>query len=93
MEPVILKSEIYCGDTLYQAQLSHGELGAIIEVCQPFDNGASFSKCSGWYLSTLLDGGINDSISIDYGQNWNIDCGMRAAIIEACAHIARHWEG
>ena len=46
-------------------------------------------QAGNWYLCSLLSDEfgppVDDSISLDFGQNWNITSGMRAAITEACA--------
>ena len=88
---ITLDSAIYNGDKLYQARLTDGELGAIIKVYQPMRDG-EWSPCSSWYLETLLDGGVSDSISIDYGQNWNITKGMKGVVAEALHLVLRGYE-
>lgn len=88
-----LKSKLYCGDKLYRATLEKGKLGAILAVHQPI--GDTYHRCGGWYLSTLLEGPrdpLCDGISIDYGQGWNIDSGMLAAINEASRIVAGEYK-
>jgi hypothetical protein len=72
----------------YQAAIERGELGATIKLYQ-WINDDWHPTSGGWYLDTLLDGGVNDSISIDYGQQWNVDSGMTAVINEACRYCAK----
>jgi hypothetical protein len=89
----ILKSELHSGDKVYRATVKRGKLGAILGVEQPFDNGARFSPCSSWYISTLIQGGsVSDSIAIDYGQKWNIDSGLKAAVYEAVLFLANEYK-
>jgi len=46
-------------------------------------NGKWYGTPGRWFLSTLTERGISDSIWIDHGQEWGIDAGMRAAIKKA----------
>ena len=74
----------------YRAVLIKGgpnDRGARIAVQQPFNNGTKWQTCAQWYLDTLLCQ-FNDSISIDYGQQWSIEAGMQSAITEAAAICA-----
>ena len=64
----------------------------LVNVEQPI-KGAWYPAGS-WYLSTLLYGypvdlhkTANDSISIDFGQQWQIDKGMREALLNAITEI------
>lgn len=73
----------------YRAVLTRwkDETRLCISVEQPING--EWHGCSSWFLSTLLAGnGISDSISIDHGQQWSIDAGMRAAIFEAAIWCA-----
>jgi hypothetical protein len=72
----------------YRAQVKRGKLGAILVVEQPFDNGARWSPVSSWYISTLMNGGLFDSIYIDYGQDWHITEGLRDVVMEALEFCA-----
>ena len=82
----LLKSPLQCGDKTYRAYVKRGELGAVLVVEQPIM--ADWHPTGSWYIKTLLKN-LSDSIFIDYGQNWKIDSGLRAAILEACAWLAQ----
>jgi hypothetical protein len=69
----------------YRAVLVHGAIGAVINVQQPIKG--EWHTVGSWYLSTLLKR-PHDSISIDYGQDWNVTGGMLAIIAEAAIYCA-----
>lgn len=84
-------------DKTYRAVLETGKLGAIIRIEQPIkvEQGAKTSEewhptGGSWYLSTLLDGGIEDGLWIDYGQRWGV-YGMEAVLIEAAKFLAKRY--
>lgn len=71
----------------YRGCVKRGELGAIIVVEQPI-NGRWVPSGGSWYISSLLEGGVCDSISIDWGQDWRVTHGMIALVNEALAYCA-----
>ena len=79
------------GETIadpYCAYLAEKEGKALIVITKT-RFGVPSGACGSWYLSTLLEGeGIADGLSIDYGQQWQIDSGMRAVIFEAAIYCA-----
>jgi len=90
MQNITLAALVECGEKQYQVQLEKGKLGAILSVWQPING--EYHRCGGWYLETLIqDMDIPDSIYIDFGQNWEINAGMFAAIEEACKFLAGEW--
>jgi hypothetical protein len=72
-----------CGE--YRAIVVCGDDGAIIRLEQPFGNNERWGAAGSWYLETLFNEGKghSDGISIDFGQKWQVDSGMRAIINEA----------
>ena len=76
----------------YRGGIKRGDMGAIIYIEQPINRkcpaDGNWLGCGSWYLSTLLEGGVNDSLSIDYGQNWNIDSGLTNLVNEAVLYLA-----
>jgi hypothetical protein len=60
----------------------------IIRVEQEFKASGKWGATGGgWRLETLLEGGVSDSISIDYGQRWSIASGMAEAVAEAAIYV------
>ncbi len=97
MQSIVLESKVYGGvgggeRSLYRAALEHDKGGAVIAIYQPFKNG-EYGRCGSWYLTTLLEGGSRDSLSIDYGQKWSISSGMTGAINEAVTILANAYKG
>jgi hypothetical protein len=80
--------------TGYRAVLLRDKGGkAILSIEQPIKDG--FYGCGRWRLSTLLDrfqrrdgGSIYDGLSLDHGQDWYIETGIKAAIIEAATILS-----
>ena len=70
----------------YRAALLRGDGGAMLEIQQSING--QLHGCGRWYLSTLLEHGASDGLSIDYGQNWQVDSGLKAAIDEAILILA-----
>ena len=92
----VLSEALVCNDKLYRATLERNDKDKlVVRIYQP-TNGANgyteteWSGCGTWALSTLLfgwpedlDNMPSDGLSIDFGQNWRIESGMRDALKEA----------
>lgn len=70
---------------VYRARLiTSPERAPVLAIDQQFHTGEWGPTGGRWFLFSLYrDGNTADSISIDAGQNWGIDKGMKQAINEA----------
>ena len=75
----------------YRAMLvRHDETGKYAVMIQQGFADDSWNTCGVWNLSTLLfgwpaniDNRPGDGLSLDFGQQWQIDSGMREALAKA----------
>lgn len=72
----------------YRAILIGSDDQAIVKVEEEV-NGAWVATGGRWYLTSLLEGGINSGLWIDYGQKWGV-VGMKDAL-EAAGKITGLW--
>ena len=66
----------------FRALLVKGKNGATIKL-QECANGEWYFNGGSWYLRTLLNQKIDDSLVIDHGHMFIVDSGMKAAIDQA----------
>ena len=69
------------------------EAGRVVIRIERQNNHGLYDGVGAWHLSTLLHGdSVGDALSIDYGQQWQIDSGMRAAVFQAAKFLADNYQ-
>ena len=64
----------------YRVYVTRDEGGKILVGIEQLFTSGNWSGTGGrWFLSTLLEGGVNDKLYMDYGQDWYVT-GMKEVV-------------